>query len=68
MKATFKLNARVVKQAHDTEVWLTSNSGDAAEVNTLLHLPPESAESGLYDAQIILTPVSAPATKETAKG
>jgi len=41
MKASFKLNARVVKQAHDTEVWLTSNSGDAAEVNTLLHLPPE---------------------------
>ena len=66
MKKPLKLNARVVKQAHDTEVWLTSSSGDALEVNTLLHLPPNAeVESGLYDAQITLTPVSAPATKES---
>ena len=66
MKKPMKLNARVVKHAHDTEVWLTSSSGDAVEVNTCLHLPPNTeVESGLYDAQITLTPVSAPATKES---
>jgi hypothetical protein len=61
-----KLNARVLKAAHGTEVFLTSPDAKGPQVNTVMRLPAESGpESGLYTTEINFTPVVE--AKEEAK-
>jgi hypothetical protein len=53
-----KLNARVVKTASGTEIFVTSNPEDEVQVNTVMHFPPNwEAESGLFNLDLTLTPV-----------
>ena len=63
-----KLNARVLKAAHGTEVFLTSPDPKGPQVNTVMRLPAgEGPESGLYTTEMVFTAVPEPKPTEEAK-